>query len=70
MGTWKSSEKSALVPWDTPKRPDVRAFPVHDVAHDAFMTLPRYTSTREGIIASDEMQQQKKERSSMNSVER
>jgi hypothetical protein len=39
-----------------PKRPDVRAF-------------PRYTSARDGIIASDEMQQ-KKERSSMDSVKR
>jgi hypothetical protein len=66
MGTWKSSEKSALLLGDTPKRPDVRPFPVHD----AFMTLPRYTSTREVIIASDEMQQQKKERSSMNRVKR
>jgi hypothetical protein len=25
------------------------AFPVHDEAHDAFMTLPPYSGTREGM---------------------
>jgi hypothetical protein len=48
----------------------VKALPVHDDAHDAFMALPRYTNTGEVIIASDEMQQKKKKRSYMNLVER
>jgi hypothetical protein len=43
----------------------VKAFPVHD----AFMTLPRHTSTREVSKTFDEVQQ-KKERSNMNIVER
>jgi len=28
------------------------AFPVHDEAHDAFMTLPPYPGTREGMGSS------------------
>ena len=28
------------------------AFPVHDDAHDAFMTLPAYSGTREGMGSS------------------
>jgi hypothetical protein len=48
---------------------DMKMFRVHDDAHDAFMTLPRHTLTREAIITSDEMLQQK-ERSSMNMVEK
>ncbi len=43
------------------KWPELKAFPVHDTAHNAFMTLSHYTNAREIIIASDEMQQ--KERS-------
>jgi len=39
----------------------LKAFPVHDTAHDAFMTLSHYTDASEIIIASEEMQQ--KERS-------
>ena len=46
----------------------MKAFPIHDDAHDAFMTPPRHTLTREVIIASDELQQ--KERSSINMVEK
>src|SRR5215469_185885 len=40
-----------------------RVFRIHDAVQDVFMTLPRYTFTREVIITSDELQQQK-ERSS------
>src|SRR5207302_11210021 len=44
--------------------PSVEALPVHDDAHDAFMTRPRHTGIRQVSISSDEVQCKKKLRSS------
>src|SRR5260221_14627049 len=65
----QSKPKPSTLRTDVPssQHTDVKAFPIHDDAHDAFMTLPRYTLTREHIIMSDELLQ--KERSSMNMME-
>ena len=67
----QSKPKPSTLRTDVPssQHTDVKAFPIHDDAHDAFMTLPRYTLTREVIITSDELQQQQ-ERSSMNMMEK
>ena len=67
----QSKPKPSTLRTDVPssQHTDVKAFPIHDDAHDAFMTLPRYTLTREVIITSDELLQQK-ERSSMNMMEK
>src|SRR5260370_2677844 len=67
----QSNPKPSTLRTDVPssQHTDVKAFPIHDDAHDAFMTLPRYTLTREVIITSDELLQQK-ERSSMNMMEK
>src|SRR5260221_11775510 len=66
----QSKPKPSTLRTDVPssQHTDVKAFPIHDDAHDAFMTLPRYTLTREVIIMSDELLQ--KERSSMNMMEK
>src|SRR5260370_36510233 len=63
----QSKPKPSTLRTDVPssQHTDVKAFPIHDDTHDAFMTLPRYTLTREVIITSDELLQQM-ERSSMN----
>jgi hypothetical protein len=43
--TWRVSRFSGQLP---PVTGD--AFPVHDTAHDAFMTLPPYHSARENEV--------------------
>ncbi len=47
--------RRSLAMYQTETRQDSRpttAFPVHDEAYDAFMMLPPYTGTREGMGSS------------------